>query len=66
MSIDEIKNLGIKERIILMNDIWESLESDNSVIESPTWHQEILEERIKKINSGEAKFISLEELKANK
>ena len=28
MSIDEIKNLNIKERLILIDTIWETLESE--------------------------------------
>ena len=45
MSIDEIKKLDVKDRIILMNDIWESLEAESSQIESPNWHKDILEKR---------------------
>ena len=63
MSIDEIKQLNVKDRIILLNDIWESLESQNSSIDSPQWHKIILEERVSKIKNNEAIFISLEELK---
>ena len=64
MSIDEIKQLNVKDRIILMNDIWESLESQNSLIKSPQWHEMILKERVAKIKNNEATFISLEELKS--
>ena len=64
MSIDEIKQLNVKDRIILMNDIWESLESQNNLIESPQWHEMILKERVAKIKNNEATFISLEELKS--
>lgn len=64
MSIDEIKKLDIKDRIILMNEIWATLESEDLEIESPSWHEAILKERIEKINNNDAKYISLEELKA--
>lgn len=64
MSIDEIKKLDVKERIILMNDIWASLETENTKIESPSWHEDILKARVKKINSNDAKYITLEELKS--
>ena len=64
MSIDEIKSLNVKERIILLNTIWESLEEEPSKVESPNWHKEVLEERIKKINNSKAIYISLEELKS--
>ena len=64
MSIDEIKKLDVKERIILMNDIWASLEGEDTRVESPSWHEDILKDRIKKINNGDAKYITLDELKA--
>ena len=64
MSIDEIKKLDIKDRIILMNEIWATLESEDLKIESSSWHEDILKERIENINNNNAKYISLEELKA--
>ena len=64
MSIDEIKKLDIKDRIILMNEIWSTLESEDSKIESPLWHEEILKHRIQLIEENKAKYISIEELKA--
>jgi len=64
MSIDEIKKLNPKEKIILMNEIWESFEDTNTSVESPHWHQEVLEERISKMNNNKAKYISLDELKS--
>ena len=64
MSIDEIKKLDIKDRIILINEICATLESEDVKIESPSWHEDILKERIENINNNNAKYISLEELKA--
>lgn len=64
MSIDEIKKLDIKDRIILMNEIWSTLESEDLKIESPLWHEEILRQRIQLIEENKAKYISIEELKA--
>ena len=63
MSIDDIKNLDIKDRIILINEIWETLETEDSKIESPEWHEDVIKDRIEKIRNNEAKYISLEELK---
>ena len=63
MITDEIKNLSIKDRLILMEEIWETLCYEEDKIESPAWHKEVLDRREKKIENGEAKFISLEELK---
>lgn len=63
MSIDEIKKLDTKEKIILINDIWDSLDKESETIESPAWHKEVLEDRVEKRKKGEAKYISLEDLK---
>lgn len=63
MSIDEIKKLNAKEKIILINDIWESLESENITVESPSWHKEVLDNRIEKMKNNKVKYVSLEELK---
>ena len=64
MSIDKINKFDIKDRSILMNEIWATLESEDVKIESPSWHEDILKERIENINNNNAKYISLEELKA--
>ena len=63
MSLDEIKKLDVKERIILMNEIWSTLEEDDIKVESPSWHKEILDNRLEKLDNNKAEFITLEELK---
>ena len=63
MSIDEIKNLNIKERLILIDTIWETLESESNQVESPEWHKKLLEPRIEKMKNGKAEFISIDDLR---
>ncbi|MDQ6655168.1 MAG: addiction module protein [Verrucomicrobiota bacterium] len=67
MSVAEMKQglskLTNAERIELMNAVWESIENKDEEIESPAWHGEVLAEREAEIQSGTAKFLSLEELK---
>jgi len=63
MTIDEIKKMKIQQRIKIMEQIWDSLIEQDETPESPQCHQEILENRRKKIESGEAKFLSIDELK---
>ncbi|MCH8957562.1 addiction module protein [candidate division KSB1 bacterium] len=60
----EIKKMSTLERLQTMEELWDSLCQEESDIESPKWHRTILEERRKEIEKGEAKFISLEELKS--
>lgn len=67
MSVAEIKQELTRpssaERIELMNATWDSLDAQDQEMHSPEWHAEILSKRAAKINSGEAKFLSIEGLK---
>ena len=65
-NIQEIKNMSRVERLQAMEAIWDSLIDEESEIESPEWHRDILEERRRKIETGEAEFISLEKLRASR
>jgi hypothetical protein len=64
MTIAEIKRMSTIERLQAMEELWDALCHEDQEIKSPEWHNEILEERRKKIESGEAKFISLHDLKS--
>jgi len=66
MNSIEIKKMSVIERLQAMEAIWDSLLYEESEIESPEWHKDILEERKRKIEDGKAEFISLKELKANR
>ena len=66
MNTIEIKQMNIIERLQIMESIWDSLLYDESEIESPEWHRSILSERKRKSENGNAEFISIDKLKANK
>jgi putative addiction module component (TIGR02574 family) len=66
MNTIEIKKMSMIERLQAMEALWDSLMDEESEIESPQWHLDILEERKRKIGNGKAEFISLEELKATR
>lgn len=69
-----LKNLPENEVEVVENDVsddWSYLEIEidkglNSGIstKSPNWHEEILQTRVKKMKNGDAKYISLKELKS--
>jgi len=63
MTITEIKSLPISERIMLMEEIWDSLCHEREPVESPLWHQDVINDRLELINSKQATLISLQELK---
>ena len=55
----EIKKMSTKDRIILMEEIWDTLCHEENEIESPSWHEGVLDKRRKQVEDGEAKFISI-------
>ncbi len=57
----DLTALPLDERLKCMELLWESLRISEP--ESPEWHGQILSDRLSKIKSGEAKFISGSELK---
>ncbi len=64
MTATEISQMSIVERLQAMEAIWDSLIHDSFKVESPQWHEEILSDRRRKIESGKAEFVSIEELKS--
>ncbi|WP_223293881.1 addiction module protein [Pelodictyon phaeoclathratiforme] len=63
MTIAELKVKPFAERLQLMEDLWETLSNEDNNLQSPAWHQEILEERMDLINTGQAEYVTIEELK---
>jgi len=66
INIEEIKKMSRVKRLQAMEALWDSLIDEESEIESPEWHRDVLEERRRKIQTGKAEFISLEKLRANR
>ena len=63
MTTAEIKSMSTAERLRAMEDLWNALCANEEEIQSPDWHGQILQERRKKIESGDAEFVSIKELK---
>ncbi len=63
MTTTEIKKMSTIERLRAMEELWDALCHEEEEIKSPAWHGKILEERKNKIKSGEAEFITIEDLK---
>ena len=62
MSIaSEILQLPRNERLKCMEILWDSLRDEE--VKSPEWHRTVLEDRVAKVESGKAEFISGRELK---
>jgi len=66
MDTGQIRKMSRVERLATMEALWDSLQEEDAHIESPAWHRSVLEERKRKIESGQAEFISLEKLRASR
>ena len=63
MNAIDVSSMSVTERLQAMETLWDSLTHDAEEIASPDWHGAVLEERQRKIDSGEAEFLLIEELK---
>jgi hypothetical protein len=60
-----LSEMTTAEKLQVMEALWEDLSRQSDAFESPDWHRAALEERERKIASGEARFTSWEEAKAD-
>ena len=65
MALTEIKKMSTVERLRAMEELWDALCHEDHEIDSPSWHSDVLDERRKKIETGKAEFVSINDLKGN-
>lgn len=63
ITASELNNLSIKDKMILLEQVWSSLKQEGDNIESPKWHEEVLAERRRKIENGDAELLTIDDLK---
>ena len=63
MTKQDVLNMSNAERLQCMEILWDSLIDDQAAVESPDWHGSVLAERKKKIENGQASFLTLDELR---
>ncbi len=66
MNTLEIEKMSTAQRLQAMEILWDALLHEEVEIESPGWHRDVLTERKARIANGDAKFLSLKELKAGR
>jgi putative addiction module component (TIGR02574 family) len=59
----EIERMSVTERLQTMEQLWDSLCRD-AALPSPEWHRDVLADRRARAQSGEAKFLTLDQLKS--
>lgn len=62
-DISEITKLSTAEKILLVEDLWESIASDESAVPVPESHKIELDRRLKRYESAPGTLLSLDELR---
>ncbi len=63
MSIDEIKMLDISERIILVEEIWDSIAKEQDNVGLSEYEKSVLDERLASLENNPDTLMSWDEMK---
>lgn len=63
LSPSTVERMSVRERLDAIELLWRSLAASPEQIPSPEWHGQVVAERLSKIERGEAKFLTLDEVK---
>jgi len=61
----QIEQMNVQERLRAMEMLWDSLGREADRVGSPPWHGDALAERRARAESGDARFLTLEQLRAD-
>jgi len=59
----KIEQMSLAERMEAMELLWRSISREPKNVVSPAWHSEVLQKRLARIEAGNAKFLTIGELK---
>lgn len=63
MSIDEIKQLDITERILLVEEIWDSIANEQENVGLSEYEKEVLDTRLASLENNSDNLMSWDEIK---
>jgi putative addiction module component (TIGR02574 family) len=63
MSIAEIRQLPLKDKLQVMEAIWEDLRSRADEVAVPGWHKELLDSRDEAVRSGKEEVLDWDAVK---
>jgi len=63
LTAKDVSQMSTPEKLEALDLIMNSFGNNQSEMPSPDWHQDVLSERMQKIESGEAKWLSFDEVK---
>jgi Putative addiction module component len=65
MSLElPLNNMTVAEKVQLLEMVWDHLCRESGDVQSPAWHEEVLQERTRRLKSGEATVSSWSDAKA--
>jgi len=62
-TVLEIDQMTVEEKLRAMEELWQSLSRREEDVPVPQWHKDVLDERQRLIDSGEAQFVDWETAK---
>jgi putative addiction module component (TIGR02574 family) len=63
MSIAEVKQLPLAEKLQIMEAIWEDLRARAEGVPVPQWHRDLLDERRKAVAEGREELLDWDAIK---
>jgi putative addiction module component (TIGR02574 family) len=57
------KPISVREKINLVQNLWDEITAEQVFVEMPIEHSKILDERLQSIENGNANFVSWNEIK---
>lgn len=60
----QIEKMSVAERLQIMEQLWDTLARETEEIASPEWHGKVLADRKERARRGEAKFLTLDQLRS--
>ncbi len=64
MNIDKIKELDVAERILLVEDIWDSIAEDQDKVKLSDYEIQVLDQRLKAYKKNPDDLISWNDIKS--
>ena len=62
-QLDTVRKLSKEDKLELVHLLWDDIANEPDSLDIPNWHKKILDERLEKIQSGEATFRPWSEIK---
>ncbi len=59
----DVERMSLEERLQAIEVLWASLARTPDAVPSPDWHKAVLADRLRKVERGEGKFLTMAQLK---